>query len=565
MDEAKSKDELITELRVLRRQLMEHTVNQQGDDGGPAARRSAQLFAQAFKVNPAAIAITRLADSQYIDVNDRFLELMGYSSEEVISHTSQELGLWADPPERTRVSQILVEQGIVRDVDIRFRARNGDIVDGRTSLTFIDIDDAPCILTVVQDVTTQLRAERAQQFLIEASTILSASLDYKAILADFVRLAIAHLADWCAVDVYETDGSTLRFVAGQDGHGLKVGQHPGVYIETSAEPRAVLHTGQAELMPQVSEPFLGSVVQDPGEIDRLRQEGVRSAMVVPLNARGRMLGAISFITAGSGRRYRAIDLSLAEDLARRVALALDNALLYREAQQALQARDAFLSVAAHELKTPATLILAHAELLQRRAEREGTASERDLRSLHMLGSQTQRLDRLIQAVLDVSRLQGGALALDRHPLDLVELARHVVEEFTVMVTDHRLLFVAASEPQIVEGDSLRLEQVVQNLVQNAIKYSPLSSMIRVQVERRDALVALTVGDQGIGVPEAVIPELFRPFYRAKNIDPGVAGLGIGLYVVKELVSLHGGSVQVDSGEGQGSRFTVLLPLRTQEE
>jgi PAS domain S-box-containing protein len=562
-DEAKSKSELITELHVLRRQLMEHTVNQHGDDGGPATRRSAQLFAQAFKVNPAAIAITRLADSQYIDVNDRFLELMGYSSEEVIGHTSQELGLWADPPERTRVSQILAEQGIVLDVDIRFRARNGDIVDGRTSLTFIDIDDAPCILTVVQDVTNQLRAERAQQFLIEASTMLSASLDYKAILADFVRLAIAHLADWCAVDVYETDGSLLRFVADPDGRCLEVGQHPGVH-DASAEPPAVLDTGQADLMTQVSEPILRSVVQDPAAIERLRQQGVRSSMVVPLNARGRMLGAISFITAGSGRRYRAHDLRLAEDLARRVALALDNALLYREAQQALEARDAFLSVAAHELKTPATLILAHAELLQRRAEREGTASERDLRSLHMLGAQTHRLDRLIQAVLDVSRLQGGALVLDRHALDLVELARHVVEEFTVMVTDHQLLFVAASEPQIVEGDSLRLEQVLQNLVQNAIKYSPNGSTIRVQVERLNAEVALSVGDQGIGVPQAVIPELFRPFYRAKNIDPGVAGLGIGLYVVKELVSLHNGSVQVDSSEGQGSRFTVLLPLRVQE-
>lgn len=565
MDEAKTRAELITELRLLRRQLVEHTINQQADDGGPAARYSAQLFAQAFKVNPAAIAITRLADSQYIDVNDSFLELLGYSSQEVIGHTSQELGLWADPSARVRVSQILAEQGIVRDVDIRFRARNGDIVDGRTSLTFIDIDDAPCVLTVVQDVTNQLRAERAQQFLIEASTLLSASLDYQTILADFVRLAITHLADWCAVDVYETNGSILRFAVGQDGRSLQVEGHPGVHTGVSAESPNVLNTGQAELMPQVSESFLRSVVRDPEQIDLLGQAGVRSAMVVPLNARGRMLGAISFVTAGSGRRYRANDLRLAEDLARRAALALDNALLYREAQQALQARDAFLSVAAHELKTPATLILAHAELLQRRAEREGTSSERDLRSLRMLGSQTHRLDRLIQAVLDVSRLQGGSLVLDRRSLDLVELARHVVEEFTVMVSDHQLLFVAPSDPQIVEGDSLRLEQVLQNLVQNAIKYSPTGSTIRVQVERRDAEVALTIRDQGIGVPEAIIPELFRPFYRAKNVDPGIAGLGIGLYVVKELVTLHGGSIQVESSEGQGSTFTVLLPIRTQED
>ena len=570
-DEAKSRAELLTELGLLRRQLVGRSVAQDSTESDPAAARySAHLFAQAFKVNPAAISITRLVDGQFVDVNDRFVDLLGYTTEEVIGHTSHELGLWVDPPERQRVSQILAEQGVVHDVDMRFRAKNGDIIDGRTSLAFIAIDEAPCVLTVVQNVTNQLRAERAQQFLIEASTLLSGSLDYQTILVDFVRLAVTHLADWCAVDVHEADGSIHRFVMahsdeGQDAHDQQVEQRVTQPADLPDGSPDMLHSGLAEIMPQVSEEFLRAVVQDERQIALLQRTGVRSAMVVPLNARERLLGAISFVTAGSGRRYHVHDLRLAEDLARRAALALDNALLYREAQQALQAREAFLSVAAHELKTPATLILAHADLLQRRAERNGTASDRDLRSLRMLGAQTQRLDRLIQAVLDVSRLQGGLLVLERSGLDLTDLAERIVDEFSVLSTDHVVIFVAPPEPQIIDGDGLRLEQVLQNLIQNAIKYSPAGSTIRVQVEQRDAEVALSVSDQGIGVPEAIIPELFRPFYRARNVDPGVSGLGIGLYVVKELVTLHDGSIQVDSREGQGSTFTVLLPLSQQQE
>jgi PAS domain S-box-containing protein len=564
-DEAKTRTELIDELRALRRQLAEHTSALDTVSAEPAVRRSAHLFAQAFKVNPAAITITRLADGRFIDVNDRFLELLGYSSEEVIGHTSHELGVWAYPDERRRVVKMLTRQGVVRDADVHFRAKNGDILIGRTGLVFIDIDGEACALTVVQDVTRQLWTEQTQQFLIEASTVLAGSLNYETVLAELVRLAVAHLADWCAVDVYEEDGSIRRFVMPQpelslDDQDRVLERHSAEIAETAAGPSHVLDTGRSEMMPEVSESFLQAVVQDPRQIEVLGVKGARSAMVVPLKARGRLLGAISFVTAGSGRRFRQSDLGLAEDLARRAALALDNALLYREAQQALQARDAFLSVAAHELKTPTTLILAHADLLQRRAERDATTNNRDLRSLRTLRAQTHRLNRLIQAVLDVSRLQGGALVLDRQAIDLVDLARGVVEEFSVLATSHTLSFAAPPEPQIVDGDTLRLEQVLQNLVQNAVKYSPQGSTIWVKVARRAGEVVVSVRDQGIGVPASVVPELFRPFYRARNVDPDIGGLGIGLYVVKEIVTLHGGSVQVASSEGEGSTFSVRLPL-----
>ena len=561
-DEAKTRAELIDEVRALRRQLADHQNGAEIVRAEPAARQSAELFAQAFRVNPAAIAITRLADACFVDVNDAFVELLGYAREEVIGHTSQELRLWVDLDTRARMTHLLVEHGVVREFDVRYRTRSGDILDGRTALVFIDIDDEPCVLTIVQNVTEQLWAEQTQRFLIEASTVLTASLDYESILADFVRLAVSHLADWCALDVYAEEGSIRRYVLADTSKDrnsqVALSEWHGAAADVSFGPAQVLRTGQSEIMPQLSDEILAALAEDE-HLDFLRLPGAGSAMVVPLTVRGRTLGAITLVRSGGERRYREEDLRLAEDLARRAALAVDNALLYREAQQALHARDAFLSVAAHELKTPTTLILAHAQLLQRRAEQSG-ASDRDRRSLRMLGSQAERLTQLIQVVLDVSRLQGGELRLNRAAVDLVVIARRVVEELSMVADQHQLVFAGPPEPQVVHGDSLRLEQVLQNLVQNAVKYSPAGSVVRVQIQRRAAEVAVSVSDQGIGVPEAALPELFTPFYRASNIDQGVSGFGIGLYVVKEITTRHGGSVQVTSTEGQGSTFTVLLPL-----
>jgi len=569
-DEAKTKAELIDEVRALRRRLTATGAGATVGPPEPSARRSAHLFARAFKVNPAAITITRFADGHILDVNDKFVELLGYSPEEAIGRTSQDLGLWVDPEERLRLGRLLLEHGTVREVGVQFRAKRGHVLDGRTALAFIDIDDEQCVLTVVQDVTEQRWTEQTQRFLIEASTALAASLDRETILADFVRLAVSHLADWCAVDAWDENGAIRRWssdLAGSARHGRcrQVEQRTLVLTDAPFGPPNVLRTGQSEIAPELVEEFLHAIAQTREDDSLLRGLDARSAIVVPLTARGRTLGAVTFVTGGSGRRYRQGDLVLAEDLARRAALAVDNALLYREAQQALQAREAFFSIAAHELKTPTTVILAHAELLERRAEREGTTSERNLRALRTLSGQADRLSRLIEAVLDVSRLQGGELRLERDAVDLAGLVRRVAEELSLVAGHHTLVCVTPPDPQIIEGDALRLEQVLQNLVQNAVKYSPHGSTIRVQIEQRNAEVAVSVADQGVGVPEAAIPELFRPFYRASNIDSWVTGFGIGLYVVKEIVTRHGGSVHVASAEGQGSTFTIMLPLRLAQE
>jgi len=237
----------------------------------------------------------------------------------------------------------------------------------------------------------------------------------------------------------------------------------------------------------------------------------------------------------------------------------------REARAQMQAiermRDAFLTVLAHELRTPLTSLLGNAEMVLRRGKRDGELSERGQRNVQIIINQAKRLNDMVSLQLDISRLHIGQLHIERAPLDVGAVARQVVEEFLPTVTTHTIVYTGPTTPLLIEGDALRLIQVLQNLVQNAIKYSPAGGVIQVRVEQYDATVRIAVRDTGIGIPQSELSQLFQRFYRASNAgERQISGFGIGLYVVKELVTLHGGTVEVVSEEGQGSTFIITLPL-----
>lgn len=230
-------------------------------------------------------------------------------------------------------------------------------------------------------------------------------------------------------------------------------------------------------------------------------------------------------------------------------------------EMAERLRDSFLTVLAHELRTPLTSLLGNAELLLRRGQREGELSERGQRNMKVIINQASRLNDMISLQLDISRLHTGQLQIQVAPLDIGALVQQVVEEFLPTLTRHTISYTGPSTPLLVEGDQLRLFQVLQNLVQNAIKYSPAGGEVQITVEPADTTVRVAVGDTGMGIPKSALPHLFQRFYRASNVDEQqISGLGIGLYVVKELIALHGGSVDVVSEEGHGSTFSFVLPL-----
>jgi signal transduction histidine kinase len=280
-----------------------------------------------------------------------------------------------------------------------------------------------------------------------------------------------------------------------------------------------------------------------------------------------VIGALSF-NFGDEREFTPEDQAYMLTLAGQCAQALERARLYEAerqarsaAEQALQLRDIFFSVAAHELKTPLTSLIGHAQLLQRRAYQEANLSERDQRSVDVICGQASRLSQMVSALLDITRIEQGRLSIAPAPLNLVLLARRVVDEMRPTLELHTLEYSDEGEPLIVIGDALRLEQVLQNLIGNAVKYSPSGGPIHVHLMRREDMAAVAVRDLGIGVPQAALSQLFQRFYRADNVDDRqITGMGIGLYVVKEIITLHGGTVAVESTEGQGSTFTFYVPM-----
>jgi len=263
------------------------------------------------------------------------------------------------------------------------------------------------------------------------------------------------------------------------------------------------------------------------------------------------------------RRYGEADLALAEELAHRAALAIDNARLYREARTAVQTRDEFLSVAAHELKTPVTSLRGFAQLTLRRLARDGRVEPGPLgKALETVDRQSEKLTRLVSQLLDVSRIEAGKLALDRTSADLVAIIELLVANAGATTHRHTIVLEAPpSAPGLV--DLVRFEQVVTNLLDNAIKYSPRGGEIRVQVDLPSpGTMRLAVCDHGIGISPEKRRHIFDRFYQAHSGShrTNMTGMGLGLYVSRQIVELHGGEIHAEFPAEGGSRFVVTLPI-----
>lgn len=241
----------------------------------------------------------------------------------------------------------------------------------------------------------------------------------------------------------------------------------------------------------------------------------------------------------------------------------EQARLHEETKQALRLRDEFLAIASHELKTPLTSLVGIAQLLARRSAEQDNLSERDRRAVRTIFEQGTRLNQMIEMLFDLARMDRGQFAIKPVPLDLVGLIRRVVEETRPSLEQHTIELQPPQEAVIVAGDALRLEQVFHNLIGNAVKYSPHGGLIQVALERQEGLARITVTDHGMGIPAEALSQLFQRFYRAPNISyHHISGMGVGLYIVQEIIRHHNGWVEVTSTEDEGSTFIIWLPLYT---
>jgi signal transduction histidine kinase len=252
---------------------------------------------------------------------------------------------------------------------------------------------------------------------------------------------------------------------------------------------------------------------------------------------------------------------VAEEIARRAALAVDNAGLYADAQRAAVAREEFLLTASHELRTPLTSVKAAAQLVTRFAQQPTPDMQRIMPILAQLQTQIERLEELSLDLLDAARIRRGRLDIEPEPVELVLLTHDILSviESSAMHTDQHALILYAPAPVTGTWDSRRLRQVIDNLVVNALKYSPDGGEVCVHITRQGTDALIIVEDQGIGITPDDINSLFQPFQRSNAVRQSIGGAGLGLYITRQIVDAHGGTIEVESDLGHGTRFTVRLP------
>lgn len=397
---------------------------------------------------------------------------------------------------------------------------------------------------------------RRSAFLAEASSKLSVSLEYEETLAHAARIPLPEAADWCALAVPE--GTALRtIICHVDPEREAWAQ--GYLRATLPDPLAaggaalVIRTGQRELT--TADTVFVPLVDGAREL--VTALGYHSGVCLPLVARGRTIGALTLVRVSAQRPFSEGELGFAEELAQRAAMALDNATLYREAREAIRARDEFLSVASHELNTPlATLTLQLDEILLRARNNERELPDR---GVVLARRQVERLSKLVSNLLDVSRITSEQIQLRITDVDLAAITREVLDAFAAeMARAGCPTEIDASRPVMGRWDPLRLEQVIANLLSNACKYGA-GKPIRVEVGMEGKLARLSVKDHGIGIAPADRERIFERFERAASARH-YGGLGLGLYITRQVVEAHGGTIRVASNAGAGSTFSVELPL-----
>jgi PAS domain S-box-containing protein len=413
------------------------------------------------------------------------------------------------------------------------------------------------------------RTKERFQFLAEVSQAVSASLDFDETLNRLTGLMIPKQADWCSINTTGPNGEIQRLaVAHRDTEKQRIletirarnfiphgdAQHPLNRVLTHAKPELIRH---------VADDALRRMARNEDHYELLRTLDVGSVMMVPLIARGRAFGVITLGMSSSRRPFTEEDLQLAVEVAHRAAVSIDNAHLYREAQNAARAREEFVSLVSHELKTPLTVIKGYIQVLERYLERPDWQRERIRTTRERLSTQVERLELLVADILDVSRIQRGRLDLNMEPgTDLVELANYVVERFDDAIErkpTHELI-VDADQPVHGRWDPLRLDQVFSNLLSNALKYSPDGGAIDVRIRQQGQDAIVEVQDRGVGISEPELRKLFQPFQRGAVAARGISGTGLGLYITRQIIEQHGGSIDVESSAGEYTMFRIRLPL-----
>ncbi|HZN95336.1 MAG TPA: PAS domain S-box protein, partial [Myxococcales bacterium] len=547
------------------------------------ARREAELDLRRSAARTQAILTGALDCVITIDAGGRVLEwnraaeeTFGYRRDEAIGREMAELII--PEPLRSRHREGLARylhtgEGPILGKRLELQAMTKERGEIAVELSVVQVTEgaSPAFTGFLRDITARKRAEaererrdQAQQLLDGATLALAGSLEISETIQRAARAALPGLADWCLVDLADENGELGQAAAAhveleKEGLARRLGRER---IPDPGLPRGVHHvfrTGLAEVHAHAEDHASTARLLGTERSSLLHELGVESYLCVPITVRGQTQGVLNLLRSAPGGSYTSGDLWVAQELARRIGLAVDNARLFRAAQDAIRARDEFLQVASHELKTPLTPLQLQLDTVTRALEKTGMQHELLLGKLKMATRQTARLGRLVESLLDMSRITAGKLSLEVEYLDLSDLIRDVAERHRAEAGKTGSgIKVFADRPVGGQWDRLRIEQVVSNLLSNAIKYGagkPIEVSVR---EGGEGAVRVEVTDHGIGIEQDVLGRIFGRFERGVSFR-NYPGLGLGLFIARQIAEAHGGAVVARSQPGSGSTFTLVLP------
>ena len=403
-------------------------------------------------------------------------------------------------------------------------------------------------------------AERAA-FLADVSARLS-SLDYEKNLEAIAQLIVPRFADWCVVDLLE--GGELRrlAIAHTDDSKVEFARELLRRYPPRRDERGglwdVITSGEPVLYERIDDETLKRSARDAEHFSILRDVGLRSAMLIPLGRADEVFGVISFVIADSDRQYDQDDLGFGQELARRASYAIENARLYRQAQDANRAKDEFLAALSHELRTPLNAILGWASIL--RARPDGQIE----RGLDVIYRNAKVQTQLVEDLLDASRITSGRMSIDLKDVPLRPIVAAAIETVLPQAVEKEIEITSVlPNPQItIRGDAARLQQVFWNILSNAVKFTPRNGRIDVQTTISTAEVSVHVTDTGAGIRAESLPFIFDRFRQADaSSTRRYRGLGLGLTLARQLTEMHGGRIAaMSAGAGLGATFSVALPL-----
>ena len=418
------------------------------------------------------------------------------------------------------------------------------------------------------DIENRKRSEDMMNFLSEASVVLGDIRKLDRTLKRLAHIAVPRFADWC--EIVLRNGVDRRIVAHHlDPEKTRIAQelHERFPADDQRGARKVLRTGQPILVSNIQDSLIADVAQSKEHLELMRNLDLRSYLCVPIRSRKRIVGAMAFATAESGRTYSSYDLEAATELARRTSVAIENAELVQALKLSHQRKDEFLATLSHELRNPLAALRNSGHMMQ--TARPGSAAG-DMKVLgELIDRQVRWMGRLIDDLFDVSRVASGKLELRKERFALQLALENAVEASGPLFADgqHRFVREVPAETIVMEGDPARITQIVANLLNNAAKFTPAGGRITLLVTRDDSHVSIRVQDTGIGIEPEMLDRIFDLYTQVEKDTPErqQGGLGLGLTLVKRLAELHGGTAEARSeGKGKGSEFTVRLPLRQRE-